>query len=41
VVTFTLSAGDLSFINWRNKRVTEPGEFVIQVVPLSASLLYE
>jgi beta-glucosidase len=41
VVTFTLSAADLSFINLQNMRVTEPGEFVILVGPLTASLLYE
>jgi beta-glucosidase len=41
VVTFNLTAADLSFINWQNKRVTEPGEFTIQVGPLVASLFYE
>jgi beta-glucosidase len=31
VVKFELSVSDLSFINQANKRVTEPGEFVISV----------
>jgi hypothetical protein len=33
----TLSAADLSFMSWQNKRVNEMSEFVIQVGPLSAS----
>jgi beta-glucosidase len=40
VVEFELAAGDLSFVNWDHKRVTEPGEFAVHIGPLSQSFFY-
>ncbi len=40
-LSFSLTPQDLSFINERNQRVTEPGEFEIQVAELSARFNYK
>jgi beta-glucosidase len=40
-LSFTLSAEDLSFINEGNQRVTEAGEFEVQVADLKAQFSYK
>lgn len=39
-VSFSLTPEDVSFINAQNKRVTEPGEFVVQIAELKAEFTY-
>jgi beta-glucosidase len=41
VVAFEHTAADLSFVNAANKRVTEPGEFAVQVGPLRQIFCFE
>jgi beta-glucosidase len=41
VVAFTINANDLAFVAADNKRVTEPGEFTLQVGPLKQNFFYE
>jgi beta-glucosidase len=41
IVSFEINADDLSFVNTANKRVTEPGEFRLQVGPLTQNFFYE
>jgi beta-glucosidase len=38
--TFELTAADLAFVNARNERVTEPGEFEVIVGKLRARFRY-
>lgn len=40
-VSFSLTPEDVSFINAQNKRVTEPGEFVIRIAALKAEFTYD
>jgi len=39
-VSFSLTPEDVSFINAQNKRVTEPGEFVVRIAELKAEFTY-
>lgn len=39
-VSFSLTPEDVSFINAQNKRVTEPGEFVVRIAALKAEFTY-
>jgi len=41
IVTFTLSAKDLAFVNIDNKWITEPGEFEIKIEKLSSKVTYK
>lgn len=40
-VKFNLSATDLAFVNIKNEWVTEPGEFVLSIGDLKASVFYQ
>lgn len=39
-VSFSLTPEDVSFINAQNKRVTEPGEFMVRIAELKAEFTY-
>ncbi|HPR62333.1 MAG TPA: fibronectin type III-like domain-contianing protein, partial [Prolixibacteraceae bacterium] len=39
-VSFSLTPESVSFINAQNKRVTEPGEFEVQIAGLKAKFVY-
>jgi beta-glucosidase len=41
LVSFSINANDLSFVDVNNKRIAEPGEFTLQVGPLKQNVFYE
>jgi hypothetical protein len=41
VVEFELVESDLSFVNQANKRVTEPGQFIVTIGNLSDTFTFE